>query len=171
MEYADFLIKEMNLLGLKRGDRIIHFGACDNGLNILPALEKNNKSDIFYLGIDPSEKIKNLEETYTDRETYAFKNTSMQEFLDDTYHIFEYTLITGIFDKPIYEEKQYIFISTVIQKCFEFAYNIIFTIDVEKYRKDYNFSILYVINNLINEYDLVNIKKVSSTKYIFSITH
>jgi len=169
MEYSDYLIKELKSFGLQNDDRIIHFGSCDNELNLLEKL--NSTSDVFYLGIDPSDKIDEYIEKYSEYDKYAFQKRTMQDFIDNEYHVFEYALITGIFDKPIYEEKQYIFISTVIEKCFQFAYKTIFTMDVEKYRKDYNFSILYVINNIINSYDIVNIRKVSNTKYIFSITH
>lgn len=163
------LVNEIKLLGFNQGDRFLHFGSCDNGLNFLEQI-KNNNMGIFYLGVDPSDKISEYVEKYSEEPTFAFQKRSMQEFIDNEFHKFEFTLITGIFDKPIFEEKQYIFISTILNECYKFSDKIIFTIDVEKYKKDYNFSILYVINNLINTYDKVNIKKISGTKYIISIT-
>lgn len=168
--YADNILKEMNLLGLKEHDSILHFGFCDNDLNFLDKI-KNTELDVLYLGVDVSDKVEDVIIENETNKNYAFQQRTLQDFLDNEYHIFQYLLITGIFDKPIYEEKQYIFISSVLEKCFNMSHNIIFTIDIEKYRKDYNFSILYVINNIINIYDKVTIKKINNTKYIFSISH
>lgn len=153
----------------KPGIKILHFGACDKTQNFLEEVEKN-KMQIFYLGVDISDDIVDLVEKYVEYPTYAFQKKTMQDFIDNEYHAFDYCLITGIFDKPKYEDKQYIFISTVIHKCLEFSTNVIFTMDSEKYKKEYNFSILYVINNLINSYSKVSVKKIDDSKYIFCIT-
>jgi len=163
------IVDEILNIGYNTGDKILHFGACDKNQNFLENIVKNNMK-IFYLGIDISDDIVDLVEKYQEYPTYAFQKTTMQDFIDDKYHAFHYCLITGIFDKPTYEDKQYIFISTVVHKCLEFSKNVIFTMDAEKYSKNYNFSILYVINNLINSYSKVTIKKIDNSKYIFCIT-
>jgi len=170
MMYAYNILQEMKSLGLNKDNSIVHFGFCDNGLNFLDEIKKNDL-EIFYLGVDTSDKVEESIIEHEESQNYAFQKRTLQDFLDTENHIFNYVLITGIFDKPVYEEKQYIFISSVIERCFSLAHNIVFTMDVEKYRKDYNFSILYVINNIINIYDKVNIKKINNTKYIFSISH
>jgi hypothetical protein len=159
--------------GIKPTERIIHFGCGDKQTNFLSNLQ-TIIPNIFYLGIDANEElIEDFREKYQDKPYYAFRDVSMQEFIDNVMYNygdetqFETSIITGIFDKPLYKEKQYIFISTIIDKCLLFSNNVIFTIDEDNY-KQYNYNVLYVINNLISTFVNVEIKK-RFNKYIFYV--
>jgi hypothetical protein len=172
--------KEINLseeilsIGFTTEDRVLHFGVCDNNLNFIETAEKNNVG-LYYLGIDVKDEVDELSEKYKDMPPYAFKKISMQDFIDDELYdyngnlLFETTLITGIFDKPIYKERQYVFISMMIERCLRFSKKVIFIINNKEYIK-YNYSILYVINNFLSAYNNVIIKKLDRNNYIFCVT-
>lgn len=168
------LAEEILLMDFNTEDRVLHFGVCDNNLNFIETAEQKNIG-LYYLGIDVKDNVLELSEKYKDTPPYAFRKISMQEFIDeelDEYSgnlLFETTLITGIFDKPIYKEKQYIFISMMIERCLRFSKKVIFIINNIDYVK-YNYSILYVINNFLSNYDNVNIKKLDKNNYVFCVT-
>lgn len=161
--------------GIKPKQRILHLGCGDKETNFIENMHNINPN-IFYLGVDVDiDIIEGMKQKYADIPTYSFENITLQDFLDYTMYglegslQFEHTIITGIFDKPVYKENQHIFISTVVQRCLQFSDSIIFTIDENNYR-DYNYSVLYVINNLISTFDNVQMKK-KSNQYIFCITY
>lgn len=166
---------EILMLGVMTGDKILHVGVCDNGLNLIETFQ-NNEIDLFYLGVDVKEEIKELGEKYKNVDHYSFIQQSVQELIDEELEenygamVFNYTILTGIFNKPIYEDKHYLFISTLIDRCMAFSERVVFTLDSSKYN-EYNYSVLYVMNNLLNMYDSVTIKKLSKNNYIFCITH
>jgi hypothetical protein len=169
------LCKDIVSFGIRPTERVLHLGCGDKQTNFLDNLQILNPA-VFYLGIDIDfDVIENMRKKYSEFPTYSFDNTTIQNFLDFTMHgredipEFENTVITGIFDKPLYKEKQYIFISMVVKRCLQFSNQVIFTVDDYNYR-DYNYSVLYVINNLISSFDNVKmIKKLN--KYIFCITY
>ena len=166
---------EILMLGVMTGDKILHVGACDDGLNLIESFE-NNGIDLFYLGVDVKDSIKELGEKYKDVDHYSFIQQSVQELIDEELSdqsgamVFNYTILTGIFNKPAYEDKHYLFMSTLIDRCMKFSERVVFTLDASKYN-EYNYSVLYVMNNLINMYDSVTIKKLKKDNYIFCITH
>ena len=168
------LSEEILSMGFNTEDRVLHFGVCDNDLNFIETVEQNNIG-LYYLGIDVKDEIYDLSEKYKDVPPYAFRKTSMQDFIDDVMfkyegnNTFETTIITGVFDKPTYKEKQFIFISTIIERCLKFSIKVIFIINNIDYVK-YNYSILYVINNFLSNYDNVNIKKLDKNNYVFCVT-
>jgi len=174
METELDLSKEILSFGIKPTERVLHFGCGDKQTNFLKNIQ-HIMPGIFYLGVDVNiDLIDKMNETYKDYPIYAFNNTTLQNFLDydvENYNnpYFEHILITGIFDKPTYKEKQYIFISMVLKKCLMIADSVIFTVDDYNYR-DYNYSVLYVINNLISSFDNVQMKK-KFNKYIFCVTN
>lgn len=174
MENQIEICKDILSFGIKPTERIIHFGCGDEQTNLLDNMQ-TLMPNIFYLGVDVNEKIiTKYTEKYKHIPYYAFKNNNMQSFIDDMIDNygnqlqFETTIITGIFDKPLYKEKQYIFISTTIDNCLSFSNSVIFTID-ENYYRQYNYNILYVVNNLISTFTNVEMKK-KQNKYIFYVT-
>ena len=168
------LSDEILSMGFNTEDRVLHFGVCDNNLNFIETVEQNNIG-LYYLGIDVKDEIYDLSEKYKDIPPYAFRKTSMQDFIDDVMfkyegnNTFETTIITGVFDKPIYKEKQFIFISTIIERCLKFSNKVIFIINDKDYY-NYNYNILYVINNLLSSFNGVIIKKLDRNNYIFCVT-
>ena len=169
------LCKDILSFGIKPTERILHLGCGDKQTNFLHNIQNINPA-IFYLGVDVDiDVINRMKESYKDFPIYSFDDSTIQNFLDFTMSRYEYslefehTIITGIFDKPTYKEKQYIFISTVIRKCLLFSNSIIFTLDEYNYR-DYNYNVLYVLNGLISSFNNVQMKK-KFNKYIFCVTH
>lgn len=166
---------EILKLGVTLGDKILHVGACESNLNLIEGFKKND-IDVFYLGVDVKEEIKELGEKYKDIEHYSFIQQSVQELIDEELaeqygaKVFNYTILTGIFNKPIYQDRHYLFISTLIDRCMQFSERVIFTLDSSKYN-EYNYSVLYVINNILNTYDSAIVKKIKKNNYIFCITH
>lgn len=167
--------EEVLNLGVTLGDKILHVGACDSNVNLIEGFEKKGVH-VFYLGVDVKEEIKELGEKYKDIDHYSFIQQPIQELIDeelaDQYgaKVFNYTILTGIFNKPIYEDRHYLFISTLIDRCMKFSETVIFTLDTTRYN-EYNYSVLYVINNILNMYDSVIVKKIKKNNYIFCITH
>lgn len=175
MENTINLFDEILNIGFNNTDRILHLGCGDQEINFLDNISKIKK-EIYYLGVDADiDKIDEFYEKYSSVPHYNFENSTLQDFLDYTmFHqygiqTFDKTIITGIFDKPTYKEKQYIFISTVIRRCLSFSKKVIFTMDENNY-EDYKYSILYAINDLISSNEKVDIKK-KFNKYIFCITN
>jgi hypothetical protein len=169
------LCKDILAFGIKPTERLLHFGCGDKQTNFLNNVIKLNPQ-IFYLGVDVNiDTIDSLNEKYKDNPEYAFQHDTMQNFLDYTMFgregslEFENILISGIFDKPAYKEKQHIFISTVVKRCLQFTNSVIFTVDDYNYR-EYNYTVLYVINNLISSFNNIQMKK-KFNKYIFCVTN
>ena len=98
-------------------------------------------------------------------------NQPMQEYIDDIEgERYTWTIITGVFDKPIYSERQYQFIDTVIRSCMEFSDNVIFTIS-QQATPVYKYSIVYLFQHFNQMYDKLTVKKVEDGKYIFCINN
>ena len=168
------LSEEILSMGFNTEDRVLHFGVCDNDLNFIETVEQHNIG-LYYLGIDVKDEIYDLSEKYKDVPPYAFRKISMQEFMDDVMFkyegntAFETTIITGVFDKPIHKEKQFVFISMIIERCLSFSNKVIVIINDENYY-NYNYNILYVINNLLSSFNSVNFKKLDKNNYVFCVT-
>ena len=169
------LPSEIVKFGISQHDRILHIGCCDVGTDLIAKLEKL-KIDSFYLGVDVKEEINNLKLKYKDIPNYTFVQQPIQDFIEEQLSeytngdIFECTVLTGLFDKPTYEERHYQFISTLIERCMLFSDKVIFSINTDSYSK-HSYSIIYVMNILMNTHNHVTIKKIKKNNYIFCITH
>lgn len=167
------LSREIIYCGIGNYESVLHFGACDKGLHFIKVLDELGL-DIQYTAVDADEEINQLFTNYEPSErTHVWISTqeSMQEFIDNMEgERYEWTLITGIFDKPVYSERQYQFIDTVIQKCFEFSDNVIFTIS-EQPTPVYKYSIVYLFQHFNQLYPKVTVKKVEDGKYVFHLNN
>ena len=67
------------------------------------------------------------------------------------------------------KEKQFVFISMIIERCLSFSNKVIVIINDENYY-NYNYNILYVINNLLSSFNSVNFKKLDKNNYVFCVT-
>ena len=95
----------------------------------------------------------------------------MQEFIDNIdYEKYHWTVITGIFDKPIYADKQYVFIDMVIQSCLKFTDNLIFTLDV-KNTKEFEYNTGFLVLHLLSKYTKLTVKRLAEEKFIFCINN
>ena len=168
------MCKDILSFGIESKEKILHLGCGDKQTNLLFNMDKLI-NDFYYLGVDVDiDVIDSLEQSFKNNENYTFTNITVQNFLDYIMSkhqeiVFSNTIITGIFDKPTYKEKQFIFISMVVKKCLLFSNKVIFSINGNNYN-DYTYNILYVLNNLISTFDKVQMIKKSNL-YIFCITN
>lgn len=163
--------KEIIYCGVGQYESLLHFGACEKDLFFLPILDELGL-DIQYTAVDVKDEIKTL---FTDFEpierthTWISHQESMQEFIDNMEdEKYTWTLLTGIFNKPLYSERQYQFIDTVVKKCLEFSDNVVFTIN-ETSTDSFKYSMIYLYSHFTNAFEYVTVKKIGSGKYIFHI--
>lgn len=162
---------EIIYCGVGMNESVLHFGACDKDLFFLETLDEHGL-DIQYTAVDVKEEINTLFTRFQPVErthTWITVEESMQEFIDNIEdERYTWTLLTGIFDKPIYSERQYQFIDTVIRSCVNFSDNIVFTIS-EQPTPEYKYSIVYLFQHFNQLFNKVTIKKVEEGKYIFCL--
>ena len=164
--------KDIIYCGIGQQESVLHFGACDNGLNFIKNLDELGL-DIQYTAVDVKDEIQTIFSDFEPLErthTWISTQESMQEFIDNIdEQKYNWTIITGVFDKPLYSERQYQFIDTTIKSCLEFSDNVILTID-ENSSADFKYSMIYLFSHFTNAYDIVTVKKIDAGKYIFHIT-
>jgi hypothetical protein len=167
------LLQEIVYCGIGNSESVLHFGACTYGNDFLKILEELDL-DISYTAVDVDEKIKTI---FTDfnpsQRNYPWVSVeeTMQEFIDNIdYEKYHWTVITGIFDKPIYADKQYVFIDMVIQSCLKFTDNLIFTLDV-KNTKEFEYNTGFLVLHLLSKYTKLTVKRLAEEKFIFCINN
>ncbi len=165
--------EEIIYCGIGMNESVLHFGACDKDLFFLETLDEHGL-DIQYTAVDVKEEINTLFTRFQPVErthTWITVEESMQEFIDNVEdERYTWTLLTGIFDKPIYSERQYQFIDTVIRSCSEFSDNVLFTIS-EQPTPEYKYSIVYLFQHFNQLFNKVTIKKIEEGKYIFCLSN
>ncbi len=174
------MAREIIYCGIGMDESVLHFGACDNDLNFIETVDQLDL-DIQYTAVDVKESVQTLFTDYQpSQKTYPWitVNVPMQEFIDDIGdQRYNWTILTGVFDKPLYSERQYQFLDTVISSCFDFSDNVLFTIKEEPIFNNENSmepyfqsSVLYLFSQIIGVYPKATIKKVEEGRYIFCIS-
>ena len=180
MDYSKFALflnqkyetsREIIFLGIGNHESVLHFGACEEGLNFIDVLDQF-ELDIQYTAVDIKDEVKTLFSDFEPQHrthTWISTQESMQEFIDNIdnqkYH---WTILTGVFDKPLYSERQYQFIDTVIKSCKEFSHNVVFTLNINK-STHFEYSIIYLVSHFCGQYEKVTVKKIDNDNYIFHI--
>jgi hypothetical protein len=166
------LAREIIFCGIGPYESVLHFGACDNELNFIKQLDEL-QLDIQYTAVDSKDEVKTF---FTDFEPmertmpWISVQESMQEHIDNIEdERYNWTIITGVFDKPIYSERQYQYIDTVIKECFNFSDNVLFTLK-ETFSETFQYSMLYLFSHLVAEYETVTAKKLKDDQFIFHVT-
>lgn len=163
--------REIIYCGIGQYESVLHFGACDHNLNFIQNLDEHGL-DIQYTAVDVKDEVKTFFNDFEPVErthTWISHQQSMQEFIDEMEdERYTWTLITGVFNKPLYSERQYQFIDTVIKNCLKFSDNVVFTID-ENNSSDFKYSMIYLYSHFTNAYNSVTVKKIDAGKYIFHI--
>ena len=166
------LAREIIFCGIGPYESVLHFGACDNELNFIKQLDEL-QLDVQYTAVDSKDEVKTF---FTDFEPmertmpWISVQESMQEHIDNIDdERYNWTLITGVFDKPIYSERQYQYIDTVIKECFNFSDNVLFTLK-ETFSETFQYSMLYLFSHLVAEYETVTAKKLKDDQFIFHVT-
>jgi len=169
----DEISREILYCGIGNHESVLHFGACDTDLFFLETLDEH-ELDIQYTGVDVKEEINTIFTKFQPMERthqWISVEESMQEYIDNIEdERYNWTLLTGIFDKPIYSERQYQFIDTVISSCSEFSDNIIFTIS-ENPTPIFKYSIVYLFQHFNQLFNKVIVKKIEDGKYIFCLSN
>lgn len=162
---------EIIYCGIGQNERVVHFGACDKGLNFINKIDEF-ALDIEYTAVDISDDIHTIftnNEPLEKTHNWSYNQESIQEFIDNNdYNQYDWSIITGIFDKPLYSERQYQFIDTIIRECFKFSTNVVFSIK-EFPTPVYRYSMVYLFQHFTSLYNHVCVKKISENNYIFYI--
>ena len=164
--------REIIYCGIGNHESVLHFGACDKGLHFIKVLDEFGL-DVQYTAVDVDDEVNTLFSDYEPMERthpWISVQETMQEFIDNNDgERYMWTLVTGIFDKPLYSERQYQFIDTVINSCFAFSDNVIFTIK-EQATPVFKYSMVYLFQHFNMQYTKVTVKKVEDGKYIFHVS-
>jgi hypothetical protein len=165
------MLQEIIYCGIGDGESVLHFGAYAYGNDFLKILE-DLELDISYTAVDTKEEINTIFSDFKPSERnnpWVSVNESMQEFIDNIdYEKYHWTIITGVFDKPIYNDKQYVFIDMVIKSCLNFSDNLVFTLDV-KNTEEFEYNTGFLVLHLLSKYNKLTVKKLSEDKFIFCI--
>ena len=166
------LAREIIFCGIGPYESILHFGACDNELNFIKQLDEL-ELDIQYTAVDTKDEVKTFFTDFQPMERtmqWISIQESMQEHIDNIEdERYNWTIITGVFDKPIYSERQYQYIDTVIKECLKFSDNVLFTLK-ETSSETFQYSMLYLFSHLVAEYETVTAKKLIDNQFIFHVT-
>lgn len=172
-QFKNGMAKEIIYSGIGQYESVLHFGACDNELYFLETLDELGL-DIQYTAVDVKEEIGTLFTRFEPMERtqpWISIQESMQEHLDSiTTERYNWTIITGTFDKPIYSERQYQFIDTIVRSCLDISDNVLFTLS-EQPTPIYKYSVVYLFQHLTQLYSKVMVKKVEEGRYIFCINN
>lgn len=173
INYKKTLIDEMIYCGIGNNESVLHFGACYFDQNFMKTLDQFDL-DIEYTAVDVHENIKTF---FTDYEPYERTHPwvsvqeSMQEFIDNiTDQRYNWTIISGIFDTPIFNNRQYVFIDTIVENCLKFSDNLIITIDI-KQTPTFEYNVGFLILHFISKNKKITVKKISDETFIFCINN
>lgn len=167
------LIDEIIKCGITKDSSVIHFGSGYKNGQFLSDL---SQLDVIqnYVGIDAeSEKINitvdSLIKLGSPEKFKNILNTAMQDYIVDNSQTYDFALITGIFDKQLYEGEQFQFIHSVINEMFNFVEDsVIFTYNaLENQEETYN--IHYMNSYVQNNYNRFSIVRINENEYLYCI--
>jgi hypothetical protein len=135
---------EMLVNGVGKDHTILHFGSmCNDSMlfRYISQLYKNGSVpdlNIKYTSIDVNEnsieKLREIDEELFEKINNNSQSISAQEFLDNNSNknlSYDWTLITGIFDTPIYKSDQFKFIDSLILESMKMTkYGVIFSLNL-----------------------------------------
>lgn len=171
------LSREILSCGVNINHSVLHFGAGYNNsmlFEYLTEIVKNNlveKLDVEYTAVDVNQdkinQISNLNDNVgINLETYS---VDMQTFLDENTKEFDWTIITGIFDKNLYDENQFHFIDKIVDESLKISKEgIIFTFDSSVENSE-DYSIGGIIPYVESLYSRYRVSKINEFNYIICI--
>lgn len=175
----ELLAREILGCGIGKTDRIVHFGSgfYDSLMfsylsdlksqNLIPGLE------IEYTAVDiEDEKISKVKEINSNLDSpinVHLYNTTIQSFLDSNQSEFEWSIITGIFDKRLYGEKQFEFLDKILGETLKISTEgIIFTFDTQKENDD-NYSIQHILSYIDSVYSRYKVSRINEFNYVICV--
>lgn len=155
--------------GISDDDSIIHFGCnFDSGIFTSHLLEKLN--NIKYTGIDVTDIKPN---------GYVFENIDMQTKLDSIKshsqengfrEVYDWVIITDIFNKNIYNSDQYTFVDAIIRESLHLSNRgIIIKFSTKHTEEDFAYNIGFFTSYLLSMYSRFDIVRVDETNYLICI--
>jgi len=167
------LLDEIIYCGIGNNESVLHFGACYFDNDFMKTLDEF-ELDIEYTAVDVHDNVKTFFSDYQPYERthpWVSVQESMQEFIDNiTDERYNWTIISGIFDKPIYTNRQYVFIDEVVKNCLNFTDNLIITIDIKE-TATFQYNAGFLILHFISKYKKITVKKITETTFIFCINN
>lgn len=157
--------------GILEEDSIVNFGAGHADGMFLETLRDYNGSlgQKTTVAIDiNSKKIKMLSKKFKG-EDLLIEEISIQDFIENSASTYDWTVITGVFDNFLYGERQYDFVTTIVNSAIKNCNKgLIFTIK-ETITDDFKYSMVYFLLYFSNNYQRLTVKKFNDGNYIFCI--
>jgi len=173
------LAREILSSGVNISDKIVHFGAgYKNQLvwDYLSAIKQQNlvqEMEVIYTAVDvDAEAIASISKKNAEEQTgidLRLVNNTMQSFIDTNTDEFDWSIVTGIFDKNLYGDEQFQFLDKILASLLNYSKEgVIFTFDSSK-EKDENYGISQIINYVSSLYNRYRINRINEENYIICI--
>jgi len=189
--YNDHLRKQKSetilTSGIGRNDTIIHFGAGDDDgslLRFILNVESNQKGVLnnTYIAIEPDAKkvdiIESLKKTFIEENKETNVNISIysetiQTYLDEnpkqTIGIADWIVISDLFSKPIYEQKQMEFFHKTLIECWDLINRgVIVSFNNRKTTTD-EYDIRHIISYIQINFNRFRIERLDEDNYIMTL--
>lgn len=184
LENNSFFCTEILDCGISINNSVLHLGSgYKESLLFRYFTELKNKQlvsfeNFEYTAVDVDENaieyIDLLNTKNNTLENFSSFKKSAQYFLDEYSYNYDWTLITGIFDKNLYGgETQFEFLDKMISKCMSISKNgVIFTFDsLKDPQKEEPYEPIDIISYLEYVSDIYSVSKITKQNYVFSIKH
>lgn len=173
------LAREILSSGVNISDKIVHFGAgYKNQLvwDYLSAIKQQNlvqEMEVIYTAVDvDAEAIASISKKNAEEQIgidLRLVNNTMQSFIDTNTDEFDWSIVTGIFDKNLYGDEQFQFLDKILASILNYSKEgVIFTFDSSK-EKDENYGISQIINYVSSLYNRYRINRINEENYIICI--
>jgi hypothetical protein len=129
-------------------------------------LNSTEINKIIGLDIDPN-KTESLSEIFSN---IQFVKNSMQEYLDTVENnSFNWCILTGVFDKYLYDDLQHNFVFKTVNRCLELSENgVVFTLKVNV-SDEFSYNPVFIFADFVNTHSTVFVKKLENNTYVFCI--
>lgn len=175
----ELLAREILSCGIGKSDKILHFGSGFSDslfFSYLSDLKSQNlvpDLSVKYSAVDVEvgclDKITELNSRLENPIDVELHNKSMQSFLDDNNADYEWTIITGIFNKNLYGENQFQFIDKMIAESIKISNEgVVFTFDIQDENDD-SYSIQHIISYIDSVYTRYRISRINEKNYVICI--
>ena len=166
------IIDEIIHCGISSEDTILQLGVGYKNGSLLNRLceywdiKPTQLNEITGLDVD-SDKIELLSEIFSG---IRFVKNSMQEYLDTVENnLFDWCILTGVFDKYLYDDLQHNFVFKTVNKCLELSENgVIFTLKINV-SDEFSYNPVFIFADFVNTHSTVFAKKLEDNNYIFCI--
>lgn len=180
LKFRDQLFsREILSNGVNISDKVLHLGAgyLDSMIfRYIADIKRQglvNDLTLSYTAVDiKPEKINQITTINSEENAHLdlrLINDTAQSFLDSNLDEFDWTLITGLFNKNLYDDKQFEFIDKIIMESLKFSREgVIFTFDSSTENGE-NYGISNIINYVTSVYNRYRISRLNEENYIISI--